>query len=242
VTVHQLFPTPGLAFDLTEPLARDSFRSLLQPGAPEWMRATMVTTSGGNTAGPDGTSNSVTRGLDREILNLLRSLADGVVVGAGTLRVERIPYPTASPLVILSARGDIATHNLVPTADGDDDLVVITTEQGIATAKEKLSGIRHRIFMSPEASPPEDLAQHIRHILGAGHLLIEGGPQVWKLLAPVTDDLWLAVVPPPSSNAEGMPGWWPRGSGDWELGSMFTDEAKMLYFLHRRLRGAPSKP
>jgi riboflavin biosynthesis pyrimidine reductase len=202
----------------------------------------MVTTSGGNTVGPDGTSNSVTRGLDREILTLLRSLADGVVVGAGTLRAERIPYPSTSPLVVLSARGDIATHNLVTTADGGDDLVVITTDQGIATAKEKLAGIPHRIFVSPDASPPEDLAQQIRHILGAGHLLIEGGAHLWKHLAPVTDDLWLAVVPPPLSDAEGMPEWWPRDSGDWELGSMFTDEAKMLYFLHRRLRGAPSKP
>ena len=94
------------------------------------------------------------------------------------------------------------------------------------------------IVMEPGLTP-EKLAALIRGTVGGGGLLIEGGRNVWKQFAPLCDDLWLAVSPPPVSDREGLPSWWPVGETSWNLSALYTDEARMLYYHHRAVRGAP---
>lgn len=59
------------------------------PDGRRWVRANMVMTLDGATVGPDGVSKSLTSGADQRVFQALRSTADVVLVGAGTLRAER---------------------------------------------------------------------------------------------------------------------------------------------------------
>ncbi|MEZ5091169.1 dihydrofolate reductase family protein [Nocardioides sp.] len=59
------------------------------PDETPWTRVTMLRTLDGGVAGPDGRSRSVSSDLDRDVLAEVRRLADAVVIGAQTLRVER---------------------------------------------------------------------------------------------------------------------------------------------------------
>lgn len=54
-----------------------------------WFRANMVMTLDGATVGPDGLSKSLSSGADQRVFRALRSTAEVVLVGAGTMRAER---------------------------------------------------------------------------------------------------------------------------------------------------------
>lgn len=56
-------------------------------------RANMVATLDGAAVGADGRSGSINTGADRKVFALLRALADVILVGAGTARVERYRRP-----------------------------------------------------------------------------------------------------------------------------------------------------
>jgi riboflavin biosynthesis pyrimidine reductase len=236
--LHQLTPLPGRGFSLDNPVELDRIRELLSPAAGTWMRATMVTNSHGATTGKDGTSNSLSRGADRTLLGVLRSHADAVVLGATTLRHERIPIPQRAALVILSHTGTIAWDNLVRPTDAAGRVIVMTTSPEAELVASGDSDIAQVTVMEPGLTP-EKLASLIRGTVGGGGLLIEGGRNVWKQFAPLCDDLWLAVSPPPVSDREGVPSWWPVGETSWDLSALYTDEARMLYYHHRAVRGAP---
>lgn len=53
-----------------------------------WVRANMVTSLDGATAGDDGRSGTVSSDVDRAVFRVLRGQADAVLVGAGTARAE----------------------------------------------------------------------------------------------------------------------------------------------------------
>jgi riboflavin biosynthesis pyrimidine reductase len=236
--LHQLTPLPGQSFDLDNPLDRERVRASLDPGPRAWIRATMVTNSQGATTGKDSTSNSLSKGGDRTLLGVLRSLADGVVVGARTLEHERVPIPKSAALVILSRTGNIAWDNVVRTDDSAGKVIVLTTSQDRGIAHSGLEQKAEVVRMNDALDLPE-LTALIRESVGGGRLLIEGGRQVWEHFAPLCDDLWLAVAPPPVSGREGLPEWWPEGANAWDLSALYTDEARMLYYHHRATRGAP---
>ena len=48
----------------------------------------MVATVDGAATGDDGKSRSINNGVDKMVFDLLRELADALVVGAGTMRIE----------------------------------------------------------------------------------------------------------------------------------------------------------
>jgi hypothetical protein len=81
-------------------------------------------------------------------------------------------------------------------------------------------------------APPEELQRVLQETSSSGHLLVEGGRKVWEFCAPITTELLIATIPPPRDSHEGIPPWWPGSPGNWELRSLFTDDAKMLYYRH----------
>ena len=58
------------------------------PDEGPWVRAMMVTTLDGASAGPDGLSGSISSDVDKAVFDAVRRLADAVLVGAGTIRAE----------------------------------------------------------------------------------------------------------------------------------------------------------
>jgi riboflavin biosynthesis pyrimidine reductase len=66
----------------------------------------MVSTLDGAVTGADGRSGSINDAADKVVFDLLRGLADAIVVGAGTARTEGYRGAVA-PLVVVSGRGEV---------------------------------------------------------------------------------------------------------------------------------------
>jgi len=82
------------------------------------------------------------------------------------------------------------------------------------------------------AQTVDDLHDDILSRTVGGHVLVEGGKTTWELFAPLTTELLIATIPPPRDQYQGIPPWWPGDPARWELRSLLTDDAKMLYYRH----------
>lgn len=241
MNLYRIIPPPAHSIDLMDDAQRGEIVRELTPPVGPWVRAVMVTTSAGAMSGPDGTSNSMTRGADRTLLALHREVADTVLVGASTIKQERVPVPVSTPLVVVTASGDLRGHQLVHAERGE--IVVLTNAGGAPHVAESLSGVSHRVVMV-ESGPvfsAEIIADALRTSLGANALLIEGGQALYETFAPVTDEVALSVTPPPLHDRAGIPPWWPGETDSWTLAALTTDDEKMLYYRYLTgARGAPS--
>ncbi len=90
------------------------FDDVSWPPSGRWVRANILMDAHGNVTGPDGTSASLTRGRDRELLRQLRADADVVIVGGASVRAEGWFFPPHGDVVVASQSGDVpideATH------------------------------------------------------------------------------------------------------------------------------------
>jgi riboflavin biosynthesis pyrimidine reductase len=75
-----------------------------------WLRVNMVSSVDGAATGESGKSGSLNNAADQEVFHHLRSVADVIVVGAGTARAERY-RPADTPIVVVS-RGDEVPETL----------------------------------------------------------------------------------------------------------------------------------
>jgi 5-amino-6-(5-phosphoribosylamino)uracil reductase len=186
-------------------------------GYPErdgmWMRANFITSvDGGATA--DGSSGAMGGPGDRQIFNLLRELADVIVVGAGTVRVEN--YSGAHLAVAQrqqrQARGQSEVPQLaIVTRSGrlDGDMAVFTRTEvpplvlTCAAAAEKtrrLLGDLCEVVDCSGGDPDEvDEAALLQALAGRGmrRLLTEGGPTLLGsfIERDMLDELCLTIAP-----------------------------------------------
>ena len=127
--MRQLFPPGGPAGDV-DPGQLAALYAYPPAGdqgvARPWVRANMVASTDG-AASADGRSGGLSGRADKEIFGLLRSLADVVLVGAGTARAEHYrPAQTASirpelrtgrtatpPIAVISGRLDLDRKSVV---------------------------------------------------------------------------------------------------------------------------------
>ena len=123
--VQALLPTPGETVDLDREALRGWLAERYARPGDAWVRVNLVAALGGQTTGSDGTSDGLTGGIDRLLLAALRRSADVVLVGAGTLRAERLRMPRTATLAVATRRGDLDAAALPePTADGRRALVL----------------------------------------------------------------------------------------------------------------------
>ena len=156
---------------------------------------------------------------DRAAMRRLRAEADAVVVGAGTLRAERLSLGLDSPrgsfggpneareargpqplAVILTASGDVALGNLI--LEPGQGLLVFAADDAPAG---KLAALRERgaaVIPTPKdrSGPGLDLRE-VTRVLAYEHgvevLLAEGGPTINRALidAGLVDELFLTLAP-----------------------------------------------
>lgn len=162
------------------------------PGRP-WLRANMISTVDGAATGADGRTGSVNNAADKQVFDLLRSLADAVIVGAGTARTERYG-PVDRPIVVVSRRGDIP-ETLRDGPPGSVLLATCSSSSGLPSARDLL-GPENVLVAGESAVDPMAL----RSILvgrGLTSLLCEGGPTLLAdcFAAGVVDELCSTVVP-----------------------------------------------
>ena len=230
MNLYPVFPQWSERASLSIQEHRDDILELLRPPEPSWVRAIVVATPAGETIGPDGSSASLSRGADRALLGLYRELADAVVVGASTLRLEPVPTPSTTPMVILSRSGNLSQHRL-KIREGAH-ILVVTSPEGSRIAQETLGNTQATVLALPEESFSwgahivKALSEHIP----IQHVLVEGGQKTWSTFASITHEVCLSVTPPLNDGQAGIPPWWPGDPGAWSLHSLWTDDAKMLYY------------
>ncbi len=159
--------------DLTD----DELRELYAPRSRPWLRLSFVATVDGSTQGADGLSTGIRTAGDERIFLTLRSLAEVIVVGAGTARAEGYE-PGEKPLVLVSRsarvpaslRSDLSRVHLA-TASGAEHL---------AQARELLGD---RVLELGEEEPDLDRLIPALAERGWSDIMCEGGPSL-------ATDLW----------------------------------------------------
>ncbi len=158
-----------------------------------WLRVNMVTTLDGGATGESGTSGSINNAPDKRVFHALRGLADAIIVGAGTARIERY-RPAVAPIVVVSRSGDVP-----PTLRGADPGQVV-----MATCTSAPHLAQSRELLGPDqvltlGSHHVDLVGLKQHLVDRGwrELLSEGGPHLLhELLAQgVADEVTATITP-----------------------------------------------
>jgi riboflavin biosynthesis pyrimidine reductase len=178
-----------------------------------WLRANMVMSLDG-AATLRGRSGGLSGEADRQIFAMLRALADVIVVGAGTARVEgygpvrprtegtrwawlREGRPASPPIAVLTRRLDLDLASpLLARSPAHARTIVITTEAAPAGRRSAAARTAEVIVAGEEEV---DLASAVDALAGLGyrHMLSEGGPHLLNKIvsAGLLDELCLTLSP-----------------------------------------------
>jgi riboflavin-specific deaminase-like protein len=203
--MQRLLPDPGPT-TVAEQL--DGYRPWEQPREDRPFVATnfAVTVDGRATIG--GASGPIGSDADTEMLARLRTRFDAVMIGAGTMRVERYGRPVASQeqrerrerlglphdplMVIVSGRLDLPWDAPLFTEGAGRVLVFTASEAEPPETATTLRIVRHEGEVDLVAA-----LHHLREERGVRALLCEGGPhlhgQLWA--AGLVDELFLTTAP-----------------------------------------------
>jgi riboflavin biosynthesis pyrimidine reductase len=206
--VRQLLPAGGPSGD-ADPVNLARLYAY-PPHRRPWVRANMVASVDG-AASVDGRSGGLSGRADREIFGLLRSLADVILVGAGTARAERYrPAQPASirpelragrtatpPIAVISGRLDLDPRlELLTAAPPDARTIVITCAD--APDKQRAAIAEHADVLVAGAQHV-DLKMALDALATRGYqrVLTEGGPSLLGQLAArrLLDELCLTLSP-----------------------------------------------
>lgn len=175
------------------PVTDADLRELYAAPARSWVRANMISTLDGAATGDDGRSGSINNAVDKRVFDVLRDLADAVVVGAGTAEAERYG-PADRPIVVVSRTGRVP-ERLLDAPPGHCLLATCQSATGVDEVRERLGADQVLVLGGHRV----DLAQ-LRHRLeerGHHQLLAEGGPHLLRDLCDqgVLDELDMTLVP-----------------------------------------------
>jgi riboflavin-specific deaminase-like protein len=139
----------------------------------------------------EGRSGPIGSDTDTEMLVGLRKRFDAVMIGAGTMRVER--YGPMAPLaVLISGRLDLPWDAPLFVDEAGEALIFTASEAEPPETAAKVDVVRHEGAVNlPEA------LRHLRQERGIRSLLCEGGPHLHAQLQAdgLVDDLFLTIAP-----------------------------------------------
>ena len=174
-------------------LSDDELGQAYEPQGEPWLRVNFVTTADGAAQGSDGLSTSINNAADKRVFDALRSRADCLVVGAGTLRAEGYDVPRL-PLVVVSRSADLPP-TLRDAPRGRVLMATVASAEGLATTRDLLGEENVLVLGDDEV----DLAELKRRLAERGWAdqLCEGGPSLFAdlLAAGVVDELCWTIVP-----------------------------------------------
>ncbi|MGP7961042.1 dihydrofolate reductase family protein [Sanguibacter sp. A247] len=193
---------PVLGPLLAHPAASD------RPGAVAdvWVRANMISTIDGAAWGHDHLSGSINGPADLRVFEVLRALADVVLVGAGTVRAEGYgPVEVAERVRGLrrtAGRDDtlwlaiVTRSGEVPAALASDPSVVVATGVLGAARLEGLIDPERLLVCGTDDIDLRDVLGSLAE-RGLGRVLTEGGPHLLAALlaADLVDDLCVTTSP-----------------------------------------------
>ena len=186
--LRQLFPEPHEA---VEPL--DVYRDLPVVAGRPAVRLNMIASVDGATA-VDGLSGGLGGSADRKVFAALRSLADVVLVAAGTVRAETYG-PAKVPIAVVS--GSLSLDWTTPFFTAATHRpIVVTSKQAPPAALEQAAAVAD-VMIAGDGEV--DLRDAVRQLgeRGFRHVLAEGGPSLNGALAAadLLDELCLTLAP-----------------------------------------------
>ncbi len=228
--MRRLLPEPACDLDPYAAYARNG----------DWLRVGMVMSADGSVTDEEGWTDGLGGDADFRIFRTLRALADGILVGAATVRTGRIG-PARLRADLRSRRGRPPAPIIVVSGSGELDF-----DLPLFTAAETPTIL---ITRKPVDAPcavivADDLGAAVRELreaYGLRHLLCEGGPVLTTSLlrAGLVDELCLNLAPtliggPRHTRLLGDLG----GRAELALAEVYHDEG--LLFLRYRVSSAGS--
>jgi riboflavin-specific deaminase-like protein len=203
--ILRLYPLPAqeiLAGGIYEDL------ELPPPGRTETSRPyviiNMVSSVDGRTA-VEGKSSPLGSETDRQTMRTLRSRSDAVMIGAGTLRAERLSLGLDEPsgrqplAVIATKTGDVPLESNLIVGE-HQEVLVITTQDAPKNLDDRLRESA-RVLRAPATPSGAINLGEALEVLRARHtvevLLVEGGPSLNHALISqnLADELFLTLAP-----------------------------------------------
>jgi riboflavin biosynthesis pyrimidine reductase len=225
--VDALLPTPGERVDLDRDALRRWLRDRYALRYSAFVRVNLVAALGGQTTASDGTSDGLTGGIDRLLLAELRRSADVVLVGAGTLRAERLALPKTAALAVATRRGDLDPA-ILPEPGDDGRRAIVLCPDRVAPVLRARVGDRAAVRVV-DGDPSRTPAVLVEALVADGmpRIVCEGGAELAGRLvtAGVVDELDLTTAP---ALAGGGPSLRALG-GPWRLVGLLHDETDRLY-------------
>ena len=154
----------------------------------------------------EGKASRIGSETDRMVMRTLRSRVDAVMIGASTLRAERLslglddrrPQPLA---VIATGTGEVFLDNLI--SGEHQDILVLTSHEAPNNLDDRLSQLSERSRVLRVTATPAgaiNLGEALE-VLNLEHgvevLLVEGGPRLNHALIreKLADELFLTLAP-----------------------------------------------
>ncbi len=175
------------------------------PGDPSlpFVAMNMVSSLDGKVSA-GGKSGSIGSPVDREAMRTLRSKADAVMVGAGTLRAERVSLTseglrTPEPFAILASRTlDLPIRNLLHAEK--ERTIILTSEDSPRRRRDILEGYGIIVACgegSCGATGLRDGLGRLKEEYGIGSILLEGGSVLNHSLVSgsLVSEIFLTVSP-----------------------------------------------
>jgi riboflavin biosynthesis pyrimidine reductase len=177
--------------------------------ASPWLRASMVASVDG-AASLVGRSGGLSGDADRLVFSVLRSLADVILVGAGTARAEgyrpvrdsevwpalragRAPVP---PIAVVTGKLDLSEDAPLLAGTGQARTIVLTTEATPAARRAAVARRADVVVAGPDAVSP---AAAVGALAARGYrrVLVEGGPGLLGQItaAGLLDEICVTVSP-----------------------------------------------
>ena len=173
----------------------------------QWLRIGMVISADGSVTDEEGWTDGLGGDADFRVFRTLRALADGILVGAGTVRTGRLGPARLSaelrakrgrppaPIVVVSRSLDL-DWNLPLFGPGAESPTIVVSAADALKAAELPETVRTVAAGGAELDLAAGMAE-LRQRFGLGHLLCEGGPALTTsvLAAGLADELCLNVAP-----------------------------------------------
>ena len=201
--LNRLYPRPG-EVDAAEAVAHLDLASRA-PAERPYVVVNMVSTLDGK-AVIEGTTRSLGGDADHALFHGLRTQADAILAGAGTVRMERYGRAVRSeeltarrveagldpnpPLVVVSGRLDLPPD--LPLLQDPEARVIIATG-----AEHELEGVEAEVQYLRTGDDLPLLMAKLREEHGIRSVLSEGGPTLnsYMLSAGLVDELFLSISP-----------------------------------------------
>lgn len=179
------------------------------PGRP-WLRVNMVASADGG-AWLKGLSRGLSSPGDQRVFGVLRGLADVIVAGAQTVRVEgygparprdswkalRVGRPPAPPIAVVTRRLDLDLAGpLFTDTGGSPRTIVITCEAAPRDRREEAARLADVVIAGDDRVEMTEAVKAL-HERGLTRILCEGGSRLNGQLAAagLIDELCLTISP-----------------------------------------------